>query len=169
VTLAIALLGAVTGTIGCFIAVVNAERHERVDRARSPCGTTPNTSTPASSAASKTAGATLDPHRVTSSDHGEQVYIMRGGDRVKIGRAVDPIGRLAVCQVGSPVPLELVWRIETPDGRRLEAALHRRYAEHRSHGEWFDAEPVLTDLRALAELGPTRHHSENSLAPELPD
>ncbi len=81
---------------------------------------------------------------------GEQVYIVTGDDKIKIGVALDPVARLADLQIGSPVPLSLAWRIVCPNARQLEA--HRRYAAHRSHGEWFDAAPILAELLNLAEL-----------------
>lgn len=55
---------------------------------------------------------------------------------VKIGVSDNPEARLADLQVGSPVPLLLLWR--TPGGQRLESALHDYFAPYRLHGEWFD-------------------------------
>jgi hypothetical protein len=112
-------------------------------------------------------GSALLLHHLVRSDLGEQVYVLRGGDKVKVGRATDPVGRIADLQTGSPVPLMIAWRIETPDAKRLEAALHRRYAEHRALGEWFEADPVLADLAALADLGPHRIESVGGVATRL--
>ena len=54
----------------------------------------------------------------------------------KIGVSNDPEVRLADLQVGSPLPLVLLWK--TPGGQGLESALHNYFAPYRQHGEWFD-------------------------------
>ena len=93
-------------------------------------------------------------HLFDRNQAGAEVYVLQGGDKVKIGISVDPIGRAAARQTASPVRLSILWRITCPDARHLEAALHARYAAHRLHGEWFEAQPVLADLSELAKLGP---------------
>ncbi|MET8629598.1 GIY-YIG nuclease family protein [Kitasatospora sp. NPDC004669] len=55
---------------------------------------------------------------------------------MKIGRSVDPAGRLANLQAGSPVELRLLATF--PGGPRLEKHLHVCFARQRIHGEWFD-------------------------------
>jgi hypothetical protein len=60
---------------------------------------------------------------------------------IKIGFAEDPESRLRELQVGSPVRLRLLRAEE--GGREREAALHRRFAHARSHGEWFFPVPDL--------------------------
>lgn len=55
---------------------------------------------------------------------------------VKIGVARSVETRLAELQIGSPLPLHLIWK--TRAGRSLERALHERFAVYRIHGEWFD-------------------------------
>lgn len=79
------------------------------------------------------------------------VYFVRGADKVKVGIAVDPELRLANLRLECPVPLALVRVVAAPHARTLERALHRRWAEHRSHGEWFDAAPVLADLDGASD------------------
>jgi hypothetical protein len=92
----------------------------------------------------------------------EQVYFVVGADKLKIGVSIDPaLLRLADLQTGSPVSLSIAWRVTCPNARQLEAALHRRYAEHRSHGEWFDAAPILADILDLASL--SAHDLEQAL------
>lgn len=53
----------------------------------------------------------------------EWVYLIEGGDHVKIGHSNDPVGRLKTHQAGSPVQLRIVYLIE--GGRQVEAFLHR--------------------------------------------
>lgn len=68
----------------------------------------------------------------------EYVYVIGSPDShtVKVGRSADPESRIAAIQTMSPVKLTVLWRTE--GGAALEAALHRRFVEFRSHGEWFD-------------------------------
>lgn len=102
-------------------------------------------------------------------DKDEQVYVISGGGKVKIGASVLPLDRLANLQTGSPMPLSLVWRIACPNARKLERALHRRYAAHHSHGEWFEAGPVLADLAGLARLGPCEFSRRSEPPDDDPD
>lgn len=107
-------------------------------------------------------GAAMQLHHLTRNDMGEQVYVVCGAERVKIGVSANPLSRLTDLQTGSPSPLAVVWRIACPNARALESALHERYAPHRTHGEWFEAVPVLADLRELAKLGAHQFAPENS-------
>ncbi len=73
---------------------------------------------------------------------------------VKIGVSDDPAARLADLQVGSPVPLLILW--QTPGGQRLESALHAYFAPYRLHGEWFDFDeenPVALVATAAVLMG----------------
>lgn len=80
------------------------------------------------------------------------LYIIRGGALVKIGYTADNVKRrLTQLQIGSPMPLRLVTVME---GERAdEVALHDRCARWRSHGEWFQAAPVL-ELLGLVKKRP---------------
>lgn len=72
---------------------------------------------------------------------------------VKIGRSIDANERLGDIQRMSPVRLVLLWT--TPGGSALESALHFRFKDRRSHGEWFDfadANAVELIAQAAAEL-----------------
>jgi hypothetical protein len=62
---------------------------------------------------------------------------------VKIGTALNPEKRVQTLRRMSPVPLELVG-IST-GGPKLEAQLHERFSNRRSHGEWF-ADSVLDEI-----------------------
>ncbi|MFJ8028453.1 GIY-YIG nuclease family protein [Streptomyces sp. NPDC096311] len=74
----------------------------------------------------------------------ERVYLIGspGSPLVKIGWTDNPERRLRHLQTGSPVPLELLALFE--GGHIAEAELHRRFADKRRHGEWFDlgSDPV---------------------------
>lgn len=84
----------------------------------------------------------------------ECVYVLGtpGSNIVKIGRSTDVQQRVADIQRMSPVPLEVLWT--HPGGPRLEAGLHRLFADLRSHGEWFrfDGDPV-DSIRTAVESG----------------
>lgn len=70
---------------------------------------------------------------------------------VKIGVSSNPAERLADLQVGSPIPLMILWR--TQGGQGLESALHRYFRNYRVHGEWFDfGEESATALVATAAV-----------------
>lgn len=73
----------------------------------------------------------------------QYVYFIQGvdGGPIKIGITIDPEDRLQELQLGSPVMLCL--RAVTKGGLRLERQLHTRFAEVRSHGEWFHPIPEL--------------------------
>ncbi|WP_354006180.1 GIY-YIG nuclease family protein [Streptomyces sp. NBC_00154] len=66
------------------------------------------------------------------------VYVIGSPDSplVKIGRTGDIARRLAGLRRMSPVPLDVLCTM--PGGAALEAALHRRFAPQRRHGEWFE-------------------------------
>jgi len=72
------------------------------------------------------------------------VYFVRSGDFIKIGTAGKPAKRMAELRTSSPVKLTLLLTI--PGGLSVEKALHQRFAELRVRGEWFRAEPALTDF-----------------------
>lgn len=71
----------------------------------------------------------------------ERVYLIgsAGSPLVKIGWTGNPEQRLRNLQTGSPVPLQLLAVFE--GGAIVEAELHRRFADKRRHGEWFDLGP----------------------------
>ena len=70
-----------------------------------------------------------------------------GGGAIKIGfTRGDPLIRLAQIQVSSPVKLHL--RGAVPGDPVVEAALHHRFADHRTFGEWFAPAPEILDYLA---------------------
>lgn len=66
-----------------------------------------------------------------------RVYLLRGATTgmVKIGHSIDPAARIAGFQCGSGERLEIA--VTFAGDQRLEQWLHRRFAQDRSHGEWF--------------------------------
>ena len=78
---------------------------------------------------------------------GRLVYFIRAerSGLIKIGSAANPQERLRSLQTGSPEPLSIVG--VKPGGERLERALHAKFADFRSHGEWFHPSDEL-----LAEM-----------------
>lgn len=70
---------------------------------------------------------------------------------VKIGITVDLDDRLRQIQSMCPVKVAVLWA--TPGSGALERALHRRFTQQRSHGEWFvfDDDPVGQIREAIAD------------------
>jgi len=64
-----------------------------------------------------------------------QIYFIKGYDKVKIGRASFPITRLDALRTGSPVPLTLLGFV--PERFKSESSWHIEFHHIRSHGEWF--------------------------------
>ncbi|WP_435191318.1 GIY-YIG nuclease family protein [Streptomyces sp. bgisy126] len=86
----------------------------------------------------------------------DRVYLIGSPESplVKIGWSDNPERRLRHLQTGSPVPLQLLALFE--GGAVMEAALHRRFADKRRHGEWFDlgSDPVtvVSPFMKLAQV-----------------
>ncbi|MEV8523208.1 GIY-YIG nuclease family protein [Streptomyces sp. NPDC052000] len=69
-------------------------------------------------------------------------FIEADSGLIKIGVAANPKDRIRTLRTMSPVALRLV--LVLPDrGAAGESELHARFAEHRSHGEWFHPAPEL--------------------------
>lgn len=61
-----------------------------------------------------------------------------GSPLVKIGMAKNPEARVKFLQTGQPMLLSLLWTHEDDH----ERTLHRRFADQRIRGEWFDLTPL---------------------------
>lgn len=68
-------------------------------------------------------------------------FIQAATGQVKIGTARCVQNRLSGLRTMSPVGLTLL--ATTEGGRTIEAVYHARFAEHRLHGEWFEANPAI--------------------------
>ncbi len=85
------------------------------------------------------------------------VYLIEAAEvcRVKIGSSSSGAdARLRAHQTGSPVALRLVCAVA--GDQALEFELHRRFARHRAHGEWF-ADAVEIREWFAARLGQDAH------------
>jgi len=65
-----------------------------------------------------------------------KLYFLKSGNAVKIGYSTNPRGRLHSLQTGCSEPAFFAKII--PGRRADEARFHKRYAEYRLRGEWFD-------------------------------
>lgn len=86
------------------------------------------------------------------------VYVIQaeGLMRCKVGWGLRPQERLRALQTGSPVRLSLWVAYGFPKATVIEAAVHRRLAEHRCWGEWFEVSAFYAGvaIREVAyELG----------------
>lgn len=71
--------------------------------------------------------------RIAAQD--QELYFIRCGDTVKIGRATYPEMRLTELQTGAPGRLYLLAHF--PNMGHKEKECHKRLAHLRVHGEWF--------------------------------
>ena len=77
--------------------------------------------------------------------HSEQVYFVKAGNVVKIGRSLNPKARLKALQkdkgqtiipeVADMENAEIVWTF--PGGRKAESVMHHNFRKYRVAGEWF--------------------------------
>lgn len=79
---------------------------------------------------------------------------------IKIGLAKWPQKRLSNLQIGSADPLRLLAVVE--GGPAHERALHSRWADHRTRGEWFSPHPeILAEIERLSRPTPPRTDGED--------
>lgn len=71
---------------------------------------------------------------------------------IKIGVTNDTARRLGSLQTFSPDRLKLLGLMICPARGSLEAWLHNRFADARSHGEWFNPTPALVEFIAAYAL-----------------
>jgi hypothetical protein len=65
------------------------------------------------------------------------VYLLRSGNRFKIGFSIAALSRATAINTSSPEGVQVVHIIRTDDPRGIEAYWHNRFAEKRGNGEWF--------------------------------
>jgi hypothetical protein len=69
------------------------------------------------------------------------VYLMESDGEYKIGKAVDVERRLKRLRFESGREIEVLHCIASADYSQTEWDLHQRFADKRTHGEWFALEP----------------------------
>lgn len=74
------------------------------------------------------------------------VYFIGCGEFIKIGFSSRPLDRLRELQTSHPDELEILGTIKGT--RKLEFRLHKRFADLRERGEWFQTSDALWDYRA---------------------
>lgn len=83
------------------------------------------------------------------------LYLIRVGDKYKIGISNNPESRLAQIQTGSHLPaeiLEVCWFDSRGLAEWAESLLHDGLAEFRVRGEWFDLKEQPSLDRLVEEL-----------------
>lgn len=83
------------------------------------------------------------PHEKRSIPRGHVVYFVRAGvnGRIKIGTTSSIARRIEGLNSHNPEPVELLATVR--GDRRLEQALHEKFAAYRLHHEWFEPAPEL--------------------------
>ena len=81
------------------------------------------------------------------------VYLIHGAGHHKIGIALDVKKRLKGIQTSCPFPVEILMTWKSENALGVEQAMHRRFAQHRLKGEWFQLPAgVLAMLRGIADI-----------------
>ena len=88
-------------------------------------------------------GLPYDPRYVKPIKADGFVYFLEGSDTdlVKIGFSTEPLRRIA--RISTMSASRLTVAVIFAGTRADEKALHRRFAQHRTRGEWFDAAPEI--------------------------
>ncbi len=103
------------------------------------------------------------------------VYVVGYDGFIKIGVAYDVVGRMRELQTGAPQRLTHYQTILVDEAiaLRVEAEVHSRLAEHKTHGEWFECQPQLA-VSTVAEVvslihGTLAHSQHTKLVPRFSD
>ena len=85
---------------------------------------------------------TVEPETDQLADKAEQfdgfVYMMKSGRYFKIGKTNHVGGRERDLKIHLPDPIKTIHSITTDDPDGIEAYWHRRFADKRKNGEWFE-------------------------------
>ena len=79
------------------------------------------------------------------------IYIFAGGGYCKIGKSIDPDKRIRQISPKLPFDIVMVHKFYTTDIHTEEIELHRRFADKRANGEWFQL--AEGDLEWLKTIG----------------
>lgn len=85
------------------------------------------------------------------------IYVMRCGDKLKIGIAKDPEKRRKTLQTGNAEKIILEWSRERADAFHLETHLHQKFSNHRLAGEWFDGNSITVNQIQVAAMSYLDH------------
>lgn len=66
------------------------------------------------------------------------VYFLQAGPFIKIGFTRWPVQR-RIAQLSTGCPYQIILLAEVRGSPDFEALCHRKFSEHRAHGEWFHA------------------------------
>ena len=80
------------------------------------------------------------------------VYLVRCADLYKIGATKNAVQRIARFETAYPHDLKTIRVTLVADMKRVESELHKRFAQKRVKGEWFDL--TASDLRVIARMLP---------------
>ena len=82
------------------------------------------------------------------------VYLVKAEDinQYKIGQSKAPNIRLKALQKQSPIKLTLIHLIQCADVGKAEANLHKRFADYKVSGEWFELDQVSVDYIKSLEV-----------------
>lgn len=80
------------------------------------------------------------------------IYVITNGARYKIGKTTNLSQRLQGLQTSNPDPLETVLECEVQGYDIVEKLLHKKYADKRSSGEWFNLSEIdVQEIRDFLE------------------
>jgi hypothetical protein len=78
------------------------------------------------------------------------IYVIKIGDLYKIGNSLTPEQRIANMQLPGKPDVVLIFRCRK--WVQLEGTLHKKYAAHREHGEWFRlTKPQIAEIHKVCE------------------
>jgi hypothetical protein len=100
------------------------------------------------------------------------VYVIYavGTRHLKIGYGTEPRKRLTELQMGSPVPLRLLWSQVCHDAAAVERSLHKQCAQYRLRGEWFELpKNVPAALGILSGIFQSLPEPDRQPRPQLPE
>lgn len=83
----------------------------------------------------------------TASEQLGEVYLFKSGRHYKIGMTKDTVRRGNELRIQLPERMDLIHSIKTDDPSGIEAYWHRRFADKRMNGEWFDLNSA--DIKAF--------------------
>lgn len=91
-----------------------------------------------------------EPSQAEPEQSGEEeagcVYLAQSGQHFKIGRSNTLEDRIRTLKIQLPEKLVVVHHIKTDDPPGIETYWHRRFADQRKNGEWFELSPEDVEM-----------------------